>query len=177
MKITNLHRGFTLVETLVAIGILVIAITGAFSASQSGLSSYLLSKNQIIAFNLAQESMEQIRALRDENKMNGNNWLQGFAASAGDPCYPGGSKICTTDAVTYTVISCGATGTGPCNVIRQDPATSAYGYNAAWTPTGFRREIQISAISANEISVLVTVSWSKGIVNRQFKIRENLFNW
>ena len=48
-------KGFTIIESLVAISILTLAITGATSAIQAGISSYTFSKDQIIAFYLAQE--------------------------------------------------------------------------------------------------------------------------
>ena len=61
------NKGFTIVESLVAIIILVLAITGATAVVQTSLSSYIFSKDQIVSFYLAQEAFEQIRNLRDEN--------------------------------------------------------------------------------------------------------------
>ena len=57
-------KGFTIIESLVAISILVVVITGTLTAIQTGLSSYIFSKDQIIAFYLAQEGFEQIRNIR-----------------------------------------------------------------------------------------------------------------
>ena len=68
------NKGFTIVESLVAISILVLAITGATSAIQTGISSYIFSKDQIIAFYLAQEGFEQIRNIRDENGLKKISW-------------------------------------------------------------------------------------------------------
>src|SRR3989344_7463657 len=76
------NRGFTIVESLVAITILVLVVTGVTSAVQTSLSSYIFSKNQIIAFYLAQEGFEQIRNMRDENgikdRSSPTNWLSGL---------------------------------------------------------------------------------------------------
>ncbi|MEK7147951.1 MAG: hypothetical protein AAB758_01495, partial [Patescibacteria group bacterium] len=55
--------------------------------------------------------------------------------------------------------------------------TGFYGYNSSWTQTVFRREIQLTSISADEVAVTVTVNWSKGLVNKQFKARENIYNY
>ncbi len=177
----NFHKkGFTLVETLVAVAVLIMAVTGTLTAAQSGINSYIFSKNQIIAFNLTQEAMEQIRSMRDENGINGRNWLQGIASVNTDPCYFG--KTCISDVTSYTLTSCSG-GIGSCSVLKQDAITGFYSYSSG-VATVFKREIQISPVypvgcSANctEISILVSITWSKGALSRQFKVRENLFSW
>ena len=47
------EKGFTIVESLVAITILILAISGVSSAVRTGISSYTLSRDQVIAFYLA----------------------------------------------------------------------------------------------------------------------------
>ncbi len=177
------NYGFTLVETLVAISILVLAVTGAFTAAQSGLSSYNHSKNQTIAIYLAQEAIEQIRYTRSTNTISGSYWLSGIAESSSNVCFDttNNGKSCTVDVLNNTLTAC----SGTCPVIRQNTAgDNSYGYTGSWTSTIFRRSVQITPIypagcinDCSEVSVLVTMTWSKGLVNRQFKIRENLFNW
>lgn len=171
MKNKFYKKGFTLVETLVAIGVLILAVTGAFTAAQSGLSSYNFSKNQTIAFNLAQEAIEQIRMYRDENKINNRNWLTGLALNSGDPCYFGNK--CIIDVINYTVNACGAT----CPALNQDTASGYYSYTSGWPASNFKREIQFTSISPTEISIQVTVTWSKGLLTRQIKVKENLYDW
>ena len=155
--------------------ILVSVITGVAAAVQTGISSYIFSKDQVIAFYLAQEGFEQIRNLRDENSINGLNWLTGISVSAADPCYFG--QACTIDPVAGTAPQRCASGPGNCPFLRQDTTTGFYGYNAGWPATIFRREIVLTQISVTEISIVVTVNWSKGVASRQFKAKENLLNW
>ncbi|MEK7461476.1 MAG: prepilin-type N-terminal cleavage/methylation domain-containing protein, partial [Patescibacteria group bacterium] len=81
------NKGFTIIESLVAIAVLILAITGTASAIQTGISSYVFSKDQIIAFYLAQEGFEQIRNIRDENGLLNQNWLAGISSNSSDPCY------------------------------------------------------------------------------------------
>lgn len=173
MKNTK-HKGFTLVESLVAITILITVISAAFAAAQNGISLSTFSKNQIIAFYLASEGVEQIRNMRDENGLKAQNWLQGLAVSSGDPCYFG--KTCTIDAVNNVISSCPGD-FGSCPFLKEDTATGFYGYTSGWPDTIFRREIQLKSINANEVSVTVRMSWAQGLLNRQFEIRENIFNW
>ena len=101
-------KGFTLVETLIAISILVLAVTGSFAAAHNGMTSAVFSRDQITAFYLAQEGIEQVRNLRDKNGLIGANWMTGIA-NAGDPCEPG--FTCYVDALnTPHLIKCTAAG-------------------------------------------------------------------
>src|SRR3989344_5362838 len=156
-KIFN-HRGFTLIETLVAISILTITVSGAYTAAQTGISSATFSKDQMIAFYLGQEAVEQLRNIRDENALNCRNWLSGIAADSSDPCYFG--KVCIVDVVDNVVTAC-SLGAGTCPILRKDSSTGFYGYNSLWTATPYRREVTVKSINENEIAIEATVSWSK----------------
>lgn len=59
--------GFTVIESLVAISILLLAVSGSFAAAQSSLQSSNFVKNRVTAYYLAQEGIEYIRHLRDNN--------------------------------------------------------------------------------------------------------------
>jgi hypothetical protein len=166
-------RGFTIVESLVSISILVLAIIGATSAMQTSISSYIFSKNQIIAFYLAQEGFEQVRNIRDENGLENLPWLRGISEVPNDPCFFG--NACRVDVINDSLTRCGSPGS--CPVLRQNASTGFFGYNSSWPTTIFRREIILTQVNADEISILVTVNWSKGLVNRQFRARENILNW
>ncbi|MDB5266942.1 MAG: seg [Parcubacteria group bacterium] len=179
MHTFSTHKGFTLVETLVAISVLVLAITGAFTAAQNGINSSIFSKDQIIAFYLAAEGVEQIRNIRDEDTLTSQNWLTGIAADPSDPCYFG--KACTVDTVNTGVnngLAVCPSGPGTCPALKEDPVTGFYGYTSSWPDTTFRREITLTQIvQDHEVAITVTVYWSKGVVNRQFRVRENILNW
>ena len=172
-----MKKGFTIIESLVSIAILVLVITGVASAIQSGISSYIFSKDQVIAFYLAQEGFEQVRNIRDENGLKNQNWLTGISAIPSDPCYFG--NACTVDPINQDGIfldECSA-GPGNCPILRQNTTTGFFGYDSTWPATIFRREVVLTQINADEISIKVTVDWSKGIINRQFMARENILNW
>ena len=68
--LTSRGRGFTLIETLVAITILLVAIVGPMSAIGTSLSQMSISRDQIIAINLAQEGIEAIRQERDSKMID-----------------------------------------------------------------------------------------------------------
>ncbi len=167
-------KGFTLIETLVALTILIVVINASFGAAQYGISLSTFSKNQIIGFYLASEGVEQIRNMRDENGLKGQSWLTGFAANPSDPCYFG--KTCIIDAVNNTISACSGD-FGSCPVLKEDTITGFYGYTSSWADTNFRREIQLKSINSNEISITVKMSWPQGVLTRSFQVRENILNW
>jgi prepilin-type N-terminal cleavage/methylation domain-containing protein len=170
----NTNKGFTLIETLIAVSILVLAVTGAFAAAQNGISLATFSKDQIVAFYLAEEGIEGIRNIRDKNGLDGTFWLDNLAQDAGDPCYFG--HICKIDSIEDELSECG-TEEGSCPVLRQDPDAGFFGYNSEWNPTQFRREIELTLVNEHEVLIAVTVTWSKGLISRSFKAQEVIFNW
>jgi type II secretory pathway pseudopilin PulG len=182
-KTRNISGGFTVLETLVAISILVLSITATFTAAQSGLSSAIEAKDQVRAFYLAQEAVEMVRNKRDENSLvrigtPATSWLEGLAAgNLNDKCAFGNS--CTVDAPVNVFTSCGVVSLN-CPNIDQDPTTGMYGYvanHAGWTSTGFNRKIILTQVSANEIIVTVTVTWNVGPLTRSVKVNEVLRDW
>lgn len=71
--------GFTLIEALVAISILMIAIASPMTLAQKGLSSASLSKDQMIAAFLAQDAIEAVKNIRDQIAVSQTtgDWLTG----------------------------------------------------------------------------------------------------
>jgi type II secretory pathway pseudopilin PulG len=168
--------GFTVLETIVAIGILALAITATFSAAQSGLASSIESRDQVLAFYLAQEAVEMLRNARDENGIRGDSWLSGITEGSNPSCPFGGS--CTVDATTKTWDQCPVSG---CPNMRQNTTGTGiyglYGYDQNWSETQFKRTISLSSISATEILLTVTIEWGKASLPKQFKVKETLLNW
>ena len=166
---------------MVAISILSISIAATFTAVQNAIQSSTLAKDQITGFYLAQEAMEYIKNVRDENALKTivnapsvTNWLYGLSDVAGDPCYFG--KTCTIDSPNKSVWSCPGS-FGSCPVMNEDSLSGLFGYNAGWTPTNFKREIQFQQVSANiEVAVTVSISWNTRGVNHSFQVKESLFN-
>jgi type II secretory pathway pseudopilin PulG len=77
----NQKRAFTLVETLVAISILMLAVTGPLFYASESLKAAIYAKDQITAFYLAQDAFEQIRGIRDGNIYNPDpdaDWASGL---------------------------------------------------------------------------------------------------
>ena len=71
-------KGFSLIETLIAITILAVALVGPFIAVRTALQASYVARDQLVASMLAQEAMEYIRTVRDNNFHAGRDWLHGF---------------------------------------------------------------------------------------------------
>lgn len=73
-KIQNSNEGgFSLLEAMLSIFILLMGITAAMSLVSGGVRGLTLSKNRLIATNLAQEGLEIIHNVRDNNWLNSKN--------------------------------------------------------------------------------------------------------
>ena len=73
---TNHQQGFTLIETFIAISILLLAITGPLTLVSNSISDASYAANQITAFYLAQEGLELVVNRWEENKYNNQDFRQ-----------------------------------------------------------------------------------------------------
>jgi prepilin-type N-terminal cleavage/methylation domain-containing protein len=175
-------RGFTLIETLVAISILMISIAGPMVLVGNGIRSSGFARDQVTAFYLAQDAIEAVRYIRDGNriaKVTSSNpesvpWddVTQFACTQVSPCgidsekvyggdYDGGISTETDD-----------------DFLRIDgQGVYKYSNNSSDDLTNFKRSITITPVNSREVEIVVTVDWSSGIFTRRFSIRENLFYW
>jgi hypothetical protein len=162
--------------------VLSLSVAGAFSAVTQSLSQATISKDEVKAFYLAQEAVEIIRNKRDANQLNringgSNMWLDGITSV----CSFG--STCTVDATNFQIFNCGAGGWGSCDYLKQNPNTFLYGYTSGDT-TNFKREIQIERVNndpitgdPSEIAITVQISWTKGLLTENFKVKTLLLNW
>lgn len=174
-------RGFTLLESIIAIFVLSLAISGAFAAVRQGLSQTIHAKNEVRAFYLAQEAIEVLRNERDQNRLStllgGSGtvtpWLTDITGCIGGTCRVDASGPGDPAAYLYP---CGENW-GSCPFMKQDPDTLVYGYDPDGLDTNFKREIQIELVNPDEIAVTVRVFWTQGIIDHEFKVKTILLNW
>ncbi len=65
-----LLKGISLVETMVALGVLLVGILSSYFLLMRTLSSYRFIEDRLFAANLAQKKIEEIRQIRDNNYAN-----------------------------------------------------------------------------------------------------------
>lgn len=168
---TKLHGGFTFVETLVAIAILLIAVVAPLSLTYQSLAASRVARNQITASFLAEEALEYARAVRDSNVVGGLSWLSGLS----ECLVAEGCIIDTTaSAISDEVASCDA---GGCPPLLYNLETAIYGHDTG-TPSPFTRTIHIEErIPDQEAYISVLMSWPDGLVTRSVLLDEYIFNW
>src|SRR3989344_1967024 len=76
-------KGFSLLETIVAISILVLGILGPLAVATQALSRASITENEIIAYNLAEEGLEFIINKKESNSFSNISWLTGIDGSGG----------------------------------------------------------------------------------------------
>lgn len=161
------QNGMTLIETLVALFVLSIALTGAFTMIVSNLANAKAAQNSFIASGLAQEGIEVVRNLRD------SDWLaspQREFGSLGSFAGPLADGIYCLEWNSVELIDFG------CDSTLYKSATGVYQYDIGGTPTPFRRTVAITR-SGDEIVVVVTVSWSDRSRAKQIQAETHLYNW
>jgi prepilin-type N-terminal cleavage/methylation domain-containing protein len=181
---TKFKKGFTLIETMVAVLILATAIAGPLTIASEGLSTALVAKDQTTAYYLAQDAVEYVRFARDTNRLQSNDWLAGTGSGSTNltPCVSSdGSASCYFDSLANSPSSPTTCVGGTCPVMNYDNANFYFNYNNGNLPTLFTRTVTITTPvggNAAEASLVVTVSWSDlpGLIHT-ITVREDLFNW
>ncbi|MEK7535858.1 MAG: type II secretion system protein [Patescibacteria group bacterium] len=187
MQNSKLKTGFTLLETLVAISIMMVAISSAFGLAPEGLVGARFAKNQTVATYLAQEGLEIVHNMRDNamffapNTSDPLNWLINIKQCI--------NNNCTVNPIEEKLEVC--TGTCPSlKSIQTVDGGKAYGNGTLFTTdssvqdTIFTRSVRVKQVfnksidrDDTEATITVTVGWREGRVNKKTEISENLFDW
>lgn len=174
------NRGFTLVETLVAITVIMTAIAGPLYAMQQTLKMSQSSRDQLVASSLAQEGVEFVRAIRDNNYLYNNylyvigtgqerSWLFGIdGTDSSTNCITANCVVDPTQNVVSRTIE-------PLYL----STTGLYNQKATGAVTPFTRTVRITRIGGTmtEVSVVVQVSWESRGTAQNVTITDHLHDW
>ncbi len=156
----NMNKGFTIIELVITIFILSIAVVGVFNAFSIITILTSDSSDRLTATYLAQEGMELVRNIRDQNWLNMDSgtptnatWIDGLTC---------GTPEC---AVNYNSNSVSDYNENNYLYINNE---GFYDYVQTGTPTKFKRKITVThPIDANNnpieyiLKIVVEVSWNK----------------
>ncbi len=203
MKKFNFKNGFTIVEMLVAISILLIGVLGPLGVASRGISDGIYAKNQIAATYLAQEAMEVFINTRNTNLILEHQWLTGIDSDSGnsdDPyvdCIPNVSetRFCYVDAFDIDLVQDSASpGLIDDAVATSEPPSqnqfqlqfcdSVGRYelknkncSGEWQGPIFTRWAEVTnRVPSQEIEVKVTVQWNNKNVSKELVLSQNLFH-
>jgi type II secretory pathway pseudopilin PulG len=163
---TRLVLGFTLIETLVAITVLLGAIAGPLTLANNSLITTRIARERLSATMLAQEAIEYVRMVRGGNFLQGSGWLSGLGPCSGNGCY--------IDIPDGTISSCGR----ECEAMNQNTETYQYGYTIGgnWVASPYTRTVTMTQ-SGDETIVRAQVSWQDGNTTRTVTAEDVLYRW
>lgn len=156
------NRGYSLVEVLIAITVLLIALVGPLTIAHSGLKRANFSKEQTQAIFLAQEGIEGVVKLREDRALSATsygdlNQVWGNMTALNSLCPSSGSERCgvtVSETGTIDIYRCGSCG------IKYDSSWRVP-YKQGVTgglDTKYTRELQIN-VNDTYAQVWSNVSW------------------
>jgi len=156
------NRGFTLVEVIVAVGMISLVLVGVISSISLSLSSVARAENNLIAANLAQEGLEIVRNIRDKDWHSGA--VFGSSLTNGDYLVEWSSQSLLPFSDVF---------------LKKDSA-GLYSYSAGQDAI-FKRKIIIQNSAENGPAVekvaKVEVSWAEKSGPKIIQAELRLFNW
>ncbi len=164
MKNQKLQKGFTLLEALVAVSILMVAVAAPITIAQKGLSSAVYSKDQMIASYLAQDAIEFVKNKRDEFSIR-NSFDWGNLDFIDSKCLE--SNSCDVDTISGDIIVYSSN-----TPLKKSGGFYGHqsGSNPGDGPTKFYRKVNIQTVISggvtrpDEALITVIVSWGSDSV-------------
>jgi len=172
LKVKTIERGFTLLETLVAIFVIVVGLIGGMSAILKTLTLFSFSSSRLTAAYLAQEGIEIVRNIRDTNWLEAgtavNDWDEGLTNCL-NGCIVGYNHSYGPDLIDPNLPAFA-------DQFLNIDGNSFYSYSPG-DPTKFQRKIIIQKTDPDRLDVRVEVIWSERGKSYNFSAQENLYNW
>lgn len=191
---TNNQSGFTLVETLVAIFILAMTIGVLLTLTAGGFFTIRYAKNDIVATNLLQESLEYIRNDRDSSAQAGTSWTDWVKRYSDQGCLDAdrGCIINPYADSTQTILACERKpligSGGGCPNINYYTQSGFYGYNntdsfnqsgsTSGFKTSFIRTINMKLVNNdNDLLITAKMFWQNGNHDKNLSQSMILSKW
>jgi prepilin-type N-terminal cleavage/methylation domain-containing protein len=160
-------QGFTLMEVIISIAVVLTALVSALALITFSTAGIRLNKSKIIASGLAQEGLELVKNIRD------NNWLHNCPACDRRTVGTWRTGLGVGDwRVQYNsgvLLSFSST------PLRID-SSGFYQYDSG-SNTSFYRKINIQYISDDQIKVVSEITWSENGRNQIVSAETRYYNW
>lgn len=188
-KKNSFEKSFTLLEVLIAITVITIGLVGAVSLITHSIASSAVLKGKLLAAEFAQEGIEAVRGIRDDNWLWRRNWLNGLI----DPSQPSSSsyfipvfpdrldgpaqswslaQISSPDEISSTEVYFNE------NYKFFGQKQGGWSSDPAWKPKLIWRWIQLQYNSDNErLEVTSHVRWQERGGSHDFEVKDYLYDW
>jgi len=156
-----------LIGVMVASFIFLIGTLGSISLIQKSIASGDISSSRLVAVNLAQEGIEVVKNIREINYQI-NGWDDWYAGILGSVDY----------LVQYDDSELGVRSFSDATTLKFDKTTGLFGYDIGTDSRFFfKRKVNLTKISDNEIQVTSTMTWVEGGRNHSLVVEDWLWNW
>ncbi|MBI4134851.1 MAG: type II secretion system protein [Candidatus Sungbacteria bacterium] len=189
--------GFTLLETIIALGVILGGIVGPYTLATRGVISSSTAKDKLIALNLSQEGIELVRHLRENNILEGQPWHKGISKNDG-----GGGPDCEAGYQISAIDEDGNLGELECY---RDLPMYYYGntglnlplyvhsnqmYGILGKETVYKRRVEVmhpipassdyytpGVPPSDQMLIRVTVEWQTRSFTQSIALEEVMFDW
>ncbi len=163
----KINKSFSLIEVLIAIFVLIMALLGVSILLIRTMGMVEIINSKLIAANLAQEGVELVRNIRDNNILSSRAWNAGLS-----------SGYYVIDYNDSSLSPCSAGTGGTCKrKLNFDNSTNLYSYDIGGGHSKYSRYISIDQISSNHIRVVSIVEWKIKNINFDYKAEDHLYNF
>jgi len=161
--------GFTLIEIMAAILVMVIGVLGVFALVPMGITVGGENADRFVASQLALEGLEIIRNIRDTNWLEqninpSNLWNEGLTGCASG---------CEADYTALQNVDPTLTAYGTGRYLQVDDQ-GFFNYGSGTDTKKFKRKITITS-GADFLNIVVAVEWSKKY--SALVLEEKLYDW
>lgn len=187
-----MKKGITLIETVVAVTVLTLALGGPFLLAAQSLRSAAYAREEVTAARLAEEGLEIVHSIRDNNAGEDQSKWNQYLSSCFNGCIVDIRKKVdgtVSDSSIWgggAIVGC----SGPCLLsssatqlykhqsgllYAQGPAAS---FNSSWEPTAMNRVITITErVSGREYDVKSAVSYRAGNAIKTVELYDTIMHW
>ena len=186
-------KGITLLETVIALGIMVVGLLAVLTLTISSVTISHTSEQQIVVTNLAREGIEIVREIRDFSK-SGNVvsifdsadtrfFDDGVNPVVSDGCYIVDSEnnfaLQTANQTVGADCAGGSFDISACSncLIYKDVTSGRYSHDPSDELTVYRRAVKLVSVSAYEKQILSKVRWSERGRTHELLIETTLTDW
>ncbi len=155
----NKQKGYFLVESMVAMTLLVIGFLGILALLSNSIALNRVVSDQFIANYLAMEGVEIVKNIINSNAIQGKPWNENINNGSFEVDYA--SSQVESDQKRRLLF---------------DSTNGRYGYQSG-TQTAFTRTIDIEFIGSDEVRVNSLVKWSGRGGSFEINLENHFFNW
>lgn len=178
MKYCQNQKGFTVLETIVALGIVMVGLLGVASLSRQNIAAQGSNKNFFLASVLAQEAVELVRNQRDNNwRAGASDWQTGGNAGANTDI------LQDLDNYNYGIQYDGDIRETINNIddarLYLDSGGNYVYDSTGNTETPFYRLVTIDSANSDSdhIEFNVVVKWNEQSRSSEYRVDARLYNW